>query len=214
MIDSMATHGNAYCSDPDYATFLGPQRTRIYYDWGLRAYVRATIQEPKTPQDRVTPATLDDLGDDEAVALGIRPKPPRMGHGYKDVLAAECAELLRERPMTSNEMADALGYPRPSVAKFFYQGPNGFVRFGHTSTGAALWGVEGVEYGKVYTGAMVQILDFLREVGTATAREIYEGAGITDGTFVKARRFYPNALRVVEVRKVGKTMVNVWGINE
>jgi len=123
MIDNVSTHGNAYTSDPQYLEFLGPQKTRIYYDWGLRAYVRATIQEPKTPQDRVQPADVDeamtpDPWEETPTAATMRTKRSersaemRMriidylrGHGESHVAG----------------IAEALGYSRSGVRSYLLE---------------------------------------------------------------------------------------------
>lgn len=201
MIDTVSTHGRAYTNDPQYQEFFGAQRTLTYYDWGLRAYVKATVQAPKTPRDRVTPAEM-----------------PRKEDHCRVPLAEQCAELLREKPMSTAEIAVATEYTVQHVAKFFAGNPAGFYCVGRGTRGGALWGVKGVDYGAHVLGAlpdaMERIVAYLRTVGTATAKEICEGAGINAKQFFRARQKHPSTLRLAEVRYVDRWHIQVWAVNE
>ncbi len=216
MIDNVSTHGNAYCNDPQYLEFLGPQKTRVYYDWGLRAYVRATVQEPKTPQDRVQPvdeeATITRQPGDYEL-FDHRPQGAARRRVNADVIRRECMELLRDEPLNTAQIAELLGYSQLGVARWFQHRPPGFVQVARTLHGP-LWGIEGVDYGDVYGGAMPGIVAYLREHGTGTATEICASLGIVYGTFTNTQRNYPDVLRCVEVRKIDGAMHKIWGLNE
>lgn len=85
--------------DPMYDDFLGEPFQRVYYDWGLRAYVKATMQEPKKPCDRrnVTEKNVPNFLDEiEDVALAP-PKPVGMPkQSLEDLQAKEVHQQAKQ----------------------------------------------------------------------------------------------------------------------
>lgn len=141
-------------------------------------------------------------------------KRPRKKHVATETLLADIRTLLLDKPMTAREMAEVLDSRPHLVGKALLHHPDGFVVLAKGLTGH-VWGVEGVEYPPVHTGAIGQIVNYLREHGASTAREICEAIGMGNSTFYSAHERSPGVLRCTEVRRSDNAhggLVQVWEI--
>lgn len=147
----------------------------------------------------------------------IAPKnrAPRQRHVATETLLAEIRALLVCKPMIASELAAALDLRPYYVSKTLLNNPDGFVVLARGLTGN-VWGIEGVKYTPVYTGALGQIVDYLREHGQATARDICDALNMPRATFYAANNRHPGVLRCTETRIADDArggLVQIWEMN-